>query len=176
LNAGLWGYDSWHPTLHALPRYTANTTLLFLTSYTFEESEDDYDTVMQQTGQTEVELEVEVQYRVKWLLESQINTIYNQYTILHDTDIDTDIDSGNTTDNNSSTSGGSTITTTTNNNKSLVSNSNCNSNSNSSKYYNYYKCGDILNHIKLKARTVGGSVVDKYIPNYYIQCFYYSKE
>lgn len=46
-NAGLWGYDSWRPTLHAFfsPCSALFGIPLVITSYTLEESEDDYDTM-----------------------------------------------------------------------------------------------------------------------------------
>lgn len=46
-NAGLWGYDSWPPTLREL--FCSSGLLVgvpvVVTSYTLEESEDDYDTI-----------------------------------------------------------------------------------------------------------------------------------
>lgn len=42
-NAGLWGYDSWIPTLEAIG-YTPGLTVL-VTSYTVLEAEDDFDTI-----------------------------------------------------------------------------------------------------------------------------------
>jgi len=42
-NAGIWGYDSWKPTLNVF-QFLGNVTILF-TSYTVEEAEDDEDTI-----------------------------------------------------------------------------------------------------------------------------------
>lgn len=42
-NAGLWGYDSWIPTLRAFT-LLKNVSIL-VTSYTMEEAEDDFDVV-----------------------------------------------------------------------------------------------------------------------------------
>ena len=47
-NAGLWGYDSWQPTLSAIFRGWSESNTekyLVITSYTLHESEDDYDTM-----------------------------------------------------------------------------------------------------------------------------------
>jgi hypothetical protein len=47
-NAGLWGYDSWLPTLTAIfTKWQQNRAhnYLLITSYTHAESEDDYDTM-----------------------------------------------------------------------------------------------------------------------------------
>ena len=44
-NGGLWGYDSWIPTLRSLNDLTA--VYVMVTSYTLEEAEDDYDTVLE---------------------------------------------------------------------------------------------------------------------------------
>jgi len=64
-NAGLWGYESWQPTLRLFlcPGGKLVGTVLVVTSYTFEESEDDYDTMaallasIEQQSQTRVSLE-----------------------------------------------------------------------------------------------------------------------
>jgi len=46
-NAGLWGYDAWLPSIEALFRGWHHCTegYLVITSYTLQESEDDYDTM-----------------------------------------------------------------------------------------------------------------------------------
>jgi hypothetical protein len=46
-NAGIWGYDSWLPSLHSLFSGwgDGNSGYFVVTSYTREESEDDYDTI-----------------------------------------------------------------------------------------------------------------------------------
>jgi len=64
-NAGLWGYESWQPTLRVFlcPGGKLVGTVLVVTSYTLEESEDDYDTMaallasVEQKSQTRVSLE-----------------------------------------------------------------------------------------------------------------------
>lgn len=43
-NGGLWGYDSWIPTLRSLNDFSG--VYVLVTSYTLEEAEDDYDTLM----------------------------------------------------------------------------------------------------------------------------------
>ena len=45
LNAGIWGYDSWIPTLELLFFGKYAGLKFIVTSYTLEESEDDYDKV-----------------------------------------------------------------------------------------------------------------------------------
>jgi hypothetical protein len=42
-NAGLWGYDSWIPTLQAIGRIPE--VIVLVTSYTVLEAEDDFDTI-----------------------------------------------------------------------------------------------------------------------------------
>jgi hypothetical protein len=43
-NAGLWGYESWIPTLRAISKM--HQSIVLVTSYTFEEAEDDFDTIV----------------------------------------------------------------------------------------------------------------------------------
>ena len=47
-NAGLWGYDSWKPTLSALA--SLHSVSILVTSYTLEEAEDDSDVIVESLG------------------------------------------------------------------------------------------------------------------------------
>jgi hypothetical protein len=47
-NAGLWGYDSWKPTLSALT--SLHRVAVLVTSYTLEEAEDDNDVIVESMG------------------------------------------------------------------------------------------------------------------------------
>lgn len=154
LNAGLWGYSSWNPTLHVLPDYAHDTTLIFVTSYTFEESEDDYDTVMEQLTRLNEDMKEkselkshyrETTYDICWCLESQINSIFNQYTLECKRKDDQCEDISMPSD----------------------------AHLRSTQFEDFYSYSDVVHHIKLKSRTINGQIVDTYIPNYYIQCFYY---
>ena len=44
-NGGIWGYDSWIPTLRSLNAFSG--VYVLVTSYTLEEAEDDYDTLIE---------------------------------------------------------------------------------------------------------------------------------
>jgi hypothetical protein len=49
-NAGLWGYSDWVPTLALIPNL--NIDQVIVTSYTFLEAEEDYDTILQHCSPT----------------------------------------------------------------------------------------------------------------------------
>ena len=44
-NGGVWGYESWKPTIRCLSRLSR--AFLLVTSYTLEEAEDDYDSLVE---------------------------------------------------------------------------------------------------------------------------------
>jgi hypothetical protein len=68
-NAGIWGYDSWLPSLHSL--FTGwrgcQAGYLVVTSYTLEESEDDYDTIQAHYDQTGLPS------RLCWVWDCELN-------------------------------------------------------------------------------------------------------
>lgn len=59
-NAGMWGYDTWMPTLQLLPQL--DITEIVVTSFTMEEAEDDYDTI-----------EAVLRTRVHWTMKPSTN-------------------------------------------------------------------------------------------------------
>ena len=80
LNAGLWGYDSWIPTLRRLSEVAGVSAPVpvVLTSYTFEESEDDFDIVEEHCNCEGKESGSGA--RVHWLAESKVNPLlFEQY-------------------------------------------------------------------------------------------------
>ena len=65
-NAGIWGYDSWIPTLDLLFFGKLKGTNFVVTSYTLEESEDDYDTMKDYFDKKVVECGKNVKLEWKW--------------------------------------------------------------------------------------------------------------
>ena len=44
-NAGIWGYQEWVTTIRYLIQHQVQSIPFIITAYTFEEAEDDYDTI-----------------------------------------------------------------------------------------------------------------------------------
>ena len=80
-NAGLWGYDSWSPTLREL--FCSSGLLVgvpvVVTSYTLEESEDDYDTIYSIAANSERESDSDSENKpqsttsLEWLWDCEEN-------------------------------------------------------------------------------------------------------
>jgi len=84
-NAGLWGYESWRPTLAALfgswlcsaagaAGASAARSFLLITSYTHDESEDDYDTMFEVfSGLQQQQQQQQQQRQLQWHWDCEVN-------------------------------------------------------------------------------------------------------
>jgi hypothetical protein len=67
-NAGFWGYSDWIPTLKLLPSLQINQ--IVVTSYTFQECEEDYDAVEEHCTQIS---SLQNDSQIQWNFESELN-------------------------------------------------------------------------------------------------------
>jgi hypothetical protein len=65
-NAGFWGYSDWIPTLRLLPSLRIKQTVV--TSYSFQESEEDYDAVEEHCC-----TQSSSHFHIEWNFESELN-------------------------------------------------------------------------------------------------------
>jgi hypothetical protein len=76
-NAGLWGYQSWIPTISSFAQLARYETVFLVTSYTFLESEDDYDTIDSIINKTHPDSalsdESSCEITCKWLWDCEVN-------------------------------------------------------------------------------------------------------
>ena len=168
---GLWGYDSWIPTLQYITNNYINIPII-ITSYTFEESEDDYETIMKycnsnsnndstlyssnnnsndnDSDSSNSNNNPLHQRVVEWKYESIKNPIYScnsNISVSNDDDIPSTVTNISTTEK-----------------ESTSINSNID-------YSNYISLTDIHDLKITTKRLVNNELID-YIPNLYYHCIY----